>query len=308
MFVDPVDTIAPFPGTRAGPSAYVTVPKMRTCSLGLLLIACAALLLGCSSSEDTLYGRLGKEPGIQSIVEKLVSELQADPKINGYFLNSSTDLTRFKSCLVKQIAHSAGGPQAYDCAPLKAAHAGRGVSGRDFDDWMGHLRSALSSSSVAQKDIDALVVALAPAKAEVVEDPDGGKTAYQRLGRKPAIQALVADFHRRVLADPLISGFFTGVNTDRIAVCSVRQICQATSGPCRYGEEIANAEPPVVTACRTMKESHAGLGITVPQFNALLADMTAALDASTVPSGDRLTILQTLRGFCPDIVEVGICP
>lgn len=274
----------------------------------VILFAVTLSGLGCSSSDDTLYTRLGKEPGIQNIVQKFVSDVKADPKINGYFLNSSLDSTRLESCLVKQIAQAAGGPQTYDCAPMKSAHAGHGISRQDFDDWTQHFTDALLAASVAQKDIDTLVAALSPASADIVEDPDGNKTIYQRLGRKPAIQAIVADFHARVAADTVINSLFNGVNVDRIAVCSVRQICQATGGPCKYGEEIANTEPPVISPCRTMKESHASLSISVTQFNALVNDMTATLDAVPVPTADRDVILATLRGFCPDIVSVGICP
>ena len=277
--------------------------------VGLLGVA------GCSSDEtaakgeapDALYQRLGKADGIQTVVTDFLGRVKEDAKINGYFLNSSVDESRLSSCLVKQIGSATGGPEKYDCKSMKEAHQGLGISKKDFDDLVGHLSDALVAAKLPSPDVDKVLGVLGPLSADIVADATSDQTIYQRLGRKPAIQALVMDFHARVMADTTIAHFFATTEVNRLATCLVRQVCGATGGPCKYGEEIANAEPGVVSPCRSMKDSHSGLGIAYADFENLVGDFVAALDAAKVPTADKDAILSVLAPMCTDIVEKGAC-
>lgn len=116
---------------------------------------------------------------------------------------------------------------------------------------------------------------------------------YKRLGGYDAIAAVTDDFLGRLLPDPRFAKFFVGASTDsqhRIRQHVVDQLCNATGGPCLY-------------TGRTMKQSHAGLGITEDDWNAAVKLLVASLDKFKVPEAEKselLTIAGTLKA---DIVE-----
>ena len=91
------------------------------------------------------------------------------------------------------------------------------------------------------------------------------KSLYQRLGGKKGITAVVDDFVARVAADKRINHFFANTNIPHLKKCVVNQICEATGGPCKY-------------TCRSMKDAHAGMGVTTADFNAFVEDLVATLN------------------------------
>jgi hemoglobin len=272
------------------------------------MLVAASALSGCGGSAaaaktETVYARLGERAGIVALVKDFLTAVVADPKINGYFLNSTVNQQHLGDCLADQIASATGGPETYGCKSMNAAHAGLGISRRDFDDFVGHLSDTLAAARVAKADVTTILGVLSPMSRDVVQDGANDQTIYQRLGRKPAIQAVVTGFHARVAADTRINAFFAKTSVDRLATCLVRQLCSATGGPCKYGEEIADTEPGVKSACRDMKVSHIGLGIAVADFTALAGDLVLELDADGVAPADRDAIVSVLTPMCKDIVE-----
>src|ERR1044072_8656304 len=114
----------------------------------------------------------------------------------------------------------------------------------------------------------ALAVTRAWAGAPKVVAQGGQKSLYERLGGYNAIAAVVDDFVGRLIADKKFERFFAGHRTDskkRIRQHIVDQFCAAAGGPCLYTE-------------RTMKDSHAGLGITEDEWNAAAQHLVATLD------------------------------
>src|SRR5574337_1164951 len=83
------------------------------------------------------------------------------------------------------------------------------------------------------------------------------KPLYDRLGGKPAIQAVVDDFIGNVAGDTRINQRFANANIPRLKTMLVDQICEASGGPCKY------TGPP-------MKAAHAGMKTTAAEFNALV--------------------------------------
>jgi hemoglobin len=70
----------------------------------------------------------------------------------------------------------------------------------------------------------------------------------------------------------------------------VNQICQAAGGPCKY-------------TGKSMKDAHAGMGVSTADFNALVEDLVAALDKAKVAEADKNTLLGVLGPMKSDIVE-----
>ena len=115
------------------------------------------------------------------------------------------------------------------------------------------------------------------------------KSLYDRLGGKPAIQAVVDDFIGNVAADKRINGFFANTNIPRLNSMLVNQICEATGGPCKY-------------TGRDMKSAHAGMGVTEAHFNALVEDLVKSLNKFNVPEKEKNELLTALASMKGDIV------
>ncbi|MCB9638389.1 MAG: hypothetical protein H6727_05695 [Myxococcales bacterium] len=252
----------------------------------------------------TLYQRLGEEAGITTVVGDFVTRVVGDSKINGYFLNSTLDANRLVGCLVKQIGEASGGPQKYDCKTMKESHQGLGISKQDFTDLVGHLVDALKAANVAQADIDTIAQVLSPMEADIVEDANNDKTVYQRVGRRPGIETVIADFVKRVVADNTINTFFASTDAERLGTCLVRQVC-GIDGPCKYGQEPAQGEKGVsdTKPCKNMVDSHKGLGISHQDFTTLIGHLVDALKAANVAQTDIDALAGVVGPMCSDIVE-----
>ena len=95
------------------------------------------------TKEKSLYDRLGGKESIVAVVDDFVGRVAADTRINAYFSATAADperLAAFKGMLVDQICEAAGGPCKYTGKDMKAAHAGMGISGADFDALPPNLR------------------------------------------------------------------------------------------------------------------------------------------------------------------------
>lgn len=141
--------------------------------------------------------------------------------------------------------------------------------------------------SLARRFFALSLVALLAACSGMQSAPQ--KSLYDRLGGKPAIQAVVDDFIGNVAADPRINGFFANTNIPRLNSLLVNQICEASGGPCKYEG-------------RSMKVAHAGMGVTDAHFNALVEDLVKSLDKFNVPAKEKNELLGALAAMKGDIV------
>lgn len=119
------------------------------------------------------------------------------------------------------------------------------------------------------------------------------KSLYERLGGYNAIAAVVDDFVGRLVADKQLERFFVGHSTDskkRIRQHVLDQLCAATGGPCIY-------------TGRTMKDSHAGLGITEEEWNIAGKHLVETLDKFKVPQPEQKELLDIVATLKADIVE-----
>jgi hemoglobin len=125
-----------------------------------------------SRADDALYKSLGGKKAIVAVVDDFVGRVAADNRINSFFKATAADpkrLAKFKKNLVDQICEGAGGPCKYKGKDMKAAHAGMGVSGADFDALVEDLVAALDKFKVKPGDKQALLGVLGPMKKDIVE-------------------------------------------------------------------------------------------------------------------------------------------
>lgn len=116
------------------------------------------------------------------------------------------------------------------------------------------------------------------------------KSLYERLGKKDAITAVVAEFVSNVGADGRINQFFAKTDLEKLKMHLVNQICEASGGPCKY-------------TGRSMKEAHQGMGVSGSDFNALVEDLVKALNKFNVGKTEQDELLGVLGGMKGDIVE-----
>ena len=117
------------------------------------------------------------------------------------------------------------------------------------------------------------------------------RSLYDRLGGKEAVVAVIDDFVGRVAADSRINGKFARTDVPRLKAMLVEQVGAATGGPDPY-------------TGRGMRDTHDAMGVTAGEFDALVADLVATLDAFKVPATEQQELLGILGPLRSDIVEV----
>lgn len=147
----------------------------------------------------------------------------------------------------------------------------------------------MQTRTFIQRTFPALLLSLTLAACAGIEHKPAELPLYDRLGGKPALQAVVDDFISNVAADPRINGFFAHTDIPRLNGMLFNQICEATGGPCRY-------------TGRSMKATHTGMGITDAHFNALVEDLVKSLDKFNVPVREKNELLGALGPMKYDIV------
>ena len=117
------------------------------------------------------------------------------------------------------------------------------------------------------------------------------RSLYERLGGKDAIVAVIDDFVARAAGDARINGKFARTDVPRLKAMLVDQVTAATGGPATYSG-------------RTMEETHAGMGVTAGEFDALVGDLVDTLRQFEVPAPEQTELLAILGPLRADIVEV----
>lgn len=121
---------------------------------------------GVRAEAPSLYDRLGGEKAIVAVVDDFVANVAHDKRINGYF--AGTDIAHLESKLVEQICAGTGGPCKYTGVDMKTAHAGMGVSSKDFDALAEDLTKTLVKFKVPKKEQDELMGILGSMKTDIV--------------------------------------------------------------------------------------------------------------------------------------------
>ena len=155
---------------------------------------------------------------------------------------------------------------------------------------VGVLLTILGGVACSKTDKQATGDTAGAAAAAAVSDT-ALKSLYDRLGGKSAITAVVDTFVARVAADARINKNFARTNIPRVKAMLVEQVCAQTGGPCTY-------------TGRSMKDAHRGMKVTEGEFNALVEDLVAALNAFNAPKREQDELLAALGSMKGDIVEV----
>ncbi|MFN4257881.1 MAG: group I truncated hemoglobin [Gemmataceae bacterium] len=147
---------------------------------GVLLFG--VVLLGCMENAkqmpvpraETLYHRLGGEPGIAKIVDDFVAHVVDDPDIRDvhkkHFMEG--DVAGLKRKLIDQIGEASGGPHKYTGKNMKDAHQGLAITNADFDALVNDVAKALDDNGILAQDKKTILDLLETMRADVVEKLD----------------------------------------------------------------------------------------------------------------------------------------
>lgn len=126
----------------------------------------------------------------------------------------------------------------------------------------------------------------------VVEDTRAAPqtSLYERLGGIDAITSVVDTFIAKSAADARINQKFAKSNMPRLRFHLIEQVCAVTRGPCEY-------------TGRDMRSTHAKMGVTDGEFDALVENLVATLDQFKVPEPEKNELLAILGPLRPEIVE-----
>jgi hemoglobin len=111
---------------------------------------------------------------------------------------------------------------------------------------------------------------------------------YDRIGGHEVIEAVVADFCVRVLADDQLKGFFAGTNVNRLKGKQTEFLTAVLGGPGPY-----TGTP--------MKQVHQGRGIAMHHFSLVAGHLADALTATGVSSEMVTEVLGVVAPLAPDI-------
>lgn len=131
-----------------------------------------------------------------------------------------------------------------------------------------------------------LVVPLACQAADKAKDD----SLFRAFGGEPGLNAVMADFVPRLIADAQIGRHFKSTNREHLARQLAAQVCQLAGGPCTY-------EGPA------MGPAHEGMGITRADFNRLVELLQASMAARGVPFSAQNRLLALLAPMHREIVE-----
>jgi Truncated hemoglobins len=112
---------------------------------------------------------------------------------------------------------------------------------------------------------------------------------FDRIGGTEAVAAVVDDFYDRVLADPKLSPFFANTDMKKLKAHQRSFVAAALGGPQEYRG-------------KTMREAHAGLGLTAEHFDAVVAHLAESLRKNGVAEETIATIATALAPLKPQIV------
>ena len=140
-----------------------------------LLVACASgseATRSTSGSASTpggpsLYDRLGRRPGIDTVVHTFVGNIGRDKRINVRFM--FVDMDVLQSQLTDQICAASGGPCVYSGRAMKPLHAPMHVRAAEFDAMGEDLIAALKANNVPERETQELLAIIVSTRADIVE-------------------------------------------------------------------------------------------------------------------------------------------
>lgn len=121
------------------------------------------------------------------------------------------------------------------------------------------------------------------------ESVAGAHLVYERIGYQSGVETVVDYFLANVAGDARVNARFADTDMAKLRGHLIDQVCEATDGPCTY-------------TGKSMREAHAGMGITEAEFAIIAGHFAAAMEQAGVRASDHATIMSVLSAMQEDIV------
>lgn len=118
---------------------------------------------------------------------------------------------------------------------------------------------------------------------------DNEATLYDRIGGEEAIERLVGEFYRRVLADALLSPFFAQANLPKLHLMQREFFSAALGGPIEYSGV-------------TLSHSHQGRGIERKHFARFVELMLEVLEEFDLSDNEVNQIIARINTYTDDVI------
>jgi hemoglobin len=122
------------------------------------------------------------------------------------------------------------------------------------------------------------------------QQPPKDDSLYRDLGERAGIQRIVEGMLLNVAKDERIVERFRKIDIVRLRDKLVEQLCVEAGGPCRYTGD-------------SMAEAHKGQNLTRSDFNALVENLIAAMDAENVPVPAQNRLIARLAPMRGEVIE-----
>jgi hemoglobin len=119
-----------------------------------------------AAGEVSIYELIGGESALTAVVDDFYMRVLADPQLSGFF--AGVNMPKLKGRQVEFFAAALGGPDFYQGASMREAHAGRGISQADFDKVAVHLTTALAAAGVPAETVAQIAGSVTPLAGEIV--------------------------------------------------------------------------------------------------------------------------------------------
>jgi hemoglobin len=118
----------------------------------------------------SLYTRLGGYDAIAVVADDLLPRLVSDPQLGRFWAHRAADsVRREKQLLIDFLCASAGGPLYYTGRDMATSHKGMGISAKDWEIFLGHLRATLDKFQVPEKERREVLAFIDSTRADIVE-------------------------------------------------------------------------------------------------------------------------------------------
>ena len=142
-------------------------------ALLLPLIVMALLTMPVPSqaeAEKSLYERLGGYDAISAVVDSFLDKVWNDPRISRFFVGMGTDTrNQLRQKNKNLMCHNTGGPCKKINRPLKLAHAGLGITEKEFYIVVDHLADTLKEFKVPAREQEEVMSKVRKLKPKIVE-------------------------------------------------------------------------------------------------------------------------------------------
>lgn len=128
-----------------------------------------------STTETTLYNRIGGETAIRAAVDRFYERVLADPSLSHFFDRIS--MPRLKSHQFAFLSQALGGPKQYSGSSMSEAHGRLAIEQHHFDSVAVHLVETLRELGVPEDIVGEVATAITPLSSEIVNTPTRMATA-----------------------------------------------------------------------------------------------------------------------------------